>query len=55
MCIRDSFCVEPNNYVPVDEYQDCFTTGYLNALYTEIESSGSPSYEGCLLYTSRCV
>ena len=42
----EGFCVEPNNYVPVDEYQDCFTTGYLNALYTEIESSGSPSYEG---------
>lgn len=42
----EGFCVEPNDYVPVDEYQDCFTTGYLNALYTEIESSGSPSYEG---------
>ena len=25
---------------------DCFSTGYLNALYTEVQVSGSPSYEG---------
>ncbi len=43
----EGFCVEPNNYDPVEEGGwDCFSTGYLNALYTEVESSGSSSYEG---------
>lgn len=42
----EGFCVEPNNYVPVDDGYDCFSTGYLNALYTEVQVSGSPSYEG---------
>jgi len=42
----EGFCVEPNLYEPVDGGYDCFSTGYLNALYTEVEVSGSPSYEG---------
>lgn len=43
----EGFCVEPNNYVPVgDGGSDCYATGYLNSLYTEVEVSGSPSYEG---------
>ncbi len=43
----EGFCVEPNTYDPVEEGGwDCFSTGYLNALYTEVESSGSSSYEG---------
>lgn len=43
----EGFCVEPNNYQPMEEGgYDCFSTGYLNALYTEVEVSGSPSYEG---------
>lgn len=39
----EGFCAEVNNYQG-DGY--CFTTGYLNALVTELEDSGSPSYEG---------
>lgn len=43
----EGFCVEPNTYDPVEGGGwDCFSTGYLNALYTEVEASGSSSYEG---------
>ncbi|UOQ61933.1 LCP family protein [Leucobacter rhizosphaerae] len=39
----DGFCSPTNNYEG-DGY--CFTTGYLNAMITELSDSGSPSYEG---------
>lgn len=45
------YCDEVNNYEVVDGggYY-CFTTGNLNSLITELEDSGSPSYEG--MYSS---
>jgi LCP family protein required for cell wall assembly len=41
------YCDEVNNYEVVDGggYY-CFTTGNLNSLITELEDSGSPSYDG---------
>ncbi|MFD5599129.1 LCP family protein [Leucobacter sp. NPDC058333] len=43
----EGYCDEVNNYEVVDGggYY-CFTTGNLNSLVTEVEDSGSPSYEG---------
>ena len=42
----EGYCTAVNNYVPVGDGQYCFTTGYLNSMITEVEDSGSPSYEG---------
>ena len=43
----EGFCVEPNSYEPVGEGgYDCYATGFLNSLYSEVELSGSPTYEG---------
>lgn len=41
------YCDEVNNYEVVDGggYY-CYTTGHLNSLVTELEDSGSPSYDG---------
>lgn len=43
----EGYCDEVNDYAVVDGggYY-CYTTGNLNALITELEDSGSPSYEG---------
>ena len=43
----EGYCDEVNNYEVVDGggYY-CFTTGNLNSLVTEVEDSGSPSYQG---------
>ncbi|PRI10325.1 transcriptional regulator [Leucobacter massiliensis] len=43
----EGYCDEVNNYEVVDGggYY-CFTMGNLNSLVTELEDSGSPSYEG---------
>ncbi|WP_053354119.1 LCP family protein [Leucobacter musarum] len=43
----EGYCDEINNYEVVDGggYY-CFTTGALNSLVTEVEDSGSPSYDG---------
>ncbi|MFT4233124.1 MAG: LCP family protein [Leucobacter sp.] len=47
----EGYCDEVNNYEVVDGggYY-CFTTGNLNSLVTEVEESGSPSYDG--IYSS---
>jgi len=39
----DGFCTDTSSYQG-DGY--CFTRGYINALVTELEDSGSPSYDG---------
>lgn len=43
----EGYCDEVNNYEVVDGggYY-CYTTGNLNSMITELEASGSPSYEG---------